>query len=61
MPIMTRCPSTADEAKGWVTTFFPERVRGTRPVYDLIDAATGEVIAEAGKKVTPARGEKTDR
>src|SRR6056297_1826285 len=23
--------------KGWVTKFFPERVRGTRPTYDLID------------------------
>ncbi|MCZ7677165.1 MAG: DNA-directed RNA polymerase subunit beta [Roseovarius sp.] len=39
--------------KGWVTRFFPERVRGTRPTYDLVDAKTGEVIAEAGKKVTP--------
>ena len=41
------------EGNGWVTKFFPERVRGTRPPYDLVDAATGEVIAEAGKKVTP--------
>ncbi|MBF9060166.1 DNA-directed RNA polymerase subunit beta [Rhodobacterales bacterium HKCCSP123] len=39
--------------KGWATKFFPERVRGTRPSFDLVDAATGEVIAEAGKKVTP--------
>jgi DNA-directed RNA polymerase subunit beta len=39
--------------KGWVTKFFPERVRGTRPTYDLVDAKTGEVIAEAGKKITP--------
>jgi DNA-directed RNA polymerase subunit beta len=39
--------------KGWVTKFFPERVRGTRPTIDLVDAKTGEVIAEAGKKVTP--------
>ncbi|MDT0682240.1 DNA-directed RNA polymerase subunit beta [Roseicyclus sp. F158] len=39
--------------KGWVTHFFPERVRGTRPTYDLVDADTGEVFAEAGKKVTP--------
>lgn len=38
---------------GWVTKFFPERVRGTRPAYDLVDAKSGEVIAEAGKKVTP--------
>ncbi|WP_284165904.1 DNA-directed RNA polymerase subunit beta [Frigidibacter sp. SD6-1] len=39
--------------KGWVTRFFPERVRGTRPTYDLVDAATGEVICKAGDKVTP--------
>ncbi|MEP3510179.1 MAG: DNA-directed RNA polymerase subunit beta [Lentilitoribacter sp.] len=39
--------------KGWVTPFFPERARGTRPAYDLVDAKTGTVIAEAGKKVTP--------
>ncbi len=39
--------------KGWATKFFPERVRGTRPTSDLVDAKTGEVIAEAGKKVTP--------
>ncbi len=39
--------------KGWATKFFPERIRGTKPTYDLVDAKTGEVIAEAGKKVTP--------
>ncbi|MEM7076190.1 MAG: DNA-directed RNA polymerase subunit beta [Pseudomonadota bacterium] len=39
--------------KGWVTKFFPERVRGTRPTFDLVDAKSGNVIAEAGKKVTP--------
>jgi len=42
-----------EKNKGWVTKFFPERVRGTRPAYDLVDAKSGEVIAEAGKKVTP--------
>ncbi len=39
--------------RGWATKFFPDRVRGTRPAYDLVDAETGEVIAEAGQKVTP--------
>jgi DNA-directed RNA polymerase subunit beta len=39
--------------KGWVTRFFPDRVRGTRPTYDLVDAATGEVILKAGEKATP--------
>ncbi|MBU1836696.1 MAG: DNA-directed RNA polymerase subunit beta, partial [Alphaproteobacteria bacterium] len=41
------------KSNAWTTKFFPERVRGTRPTYDLIDAATGEVIAKAGEKVTP--------
>ncbi len=44
---------TLRKGQGWVTKFFPERVRGTRPTYDLVDADSGEVIAEAGKKVTP--------
>jgi DNA-directed RNA polymerase subunit beta len=43
----------AKKNQGWTTKFFPERVRGTRPAFDLVDAKTGEVIAEAGKKVTP--------
>ncbi|MEM6277264.1 MAG: DNA-directed RNA polymerase subunit beta, partial [Pseudomonadota bacterium] len=38
---------------GWVAPFFPERVRGTRPTYDIVDAKTGDVLFEAGKKVTP--------
>ncbi|MCO5128833.1 MAG: DNA-directed RNA polymerase subunit beta, partial [Rhodobacteraceae bacterium] len=42
-----------EKNKGWVTKFFPERVRGTRPTYDLVDAGTGEVICKAGDKVTP--------
>ncbi|WP_323009035.1 DNA-directed RNA polymerase subunit beta [Paracoccus sp. (in: a-proteobacteria)] len=41
------------QAAGWVTKFFPERVRGTRPSYDLVNAATGEIITKAGDKVTP--------
>ncbi len=42
-----------EKNRGWITPFFPERVRGTRPTYDLVDAATGEIICESGKKVTP--------
>ena len=41
------------KATAWTTKFFPERARGTRPAHDLVDAATGEVIAKAGEKVTP--------
>lgn len=39
--------------KGWTTEFFPERIKGTKPLFDVVDAKSGEVIAEAGKKVTP--------
>jgi DNA-directed RNA polymerase subunit beta len=41
------------KGQAWTTKFFPMRVRGTRPLMDLVDAATGEVIAKAGEKVTP--------
>ena len=41
------------EPGAWVTRFFPERMRGTRPAYDLVNAETGEVITKAGDKVTP--------
>ncbi|MEO0772086.1 MAG: DNA-directed RNA polymerase subunit beta, partial [Pseudomonadota bacterium] len=44
---------TLKKNKGWVTKFFPDRVRGTRPLFDLVDAKSGDVIGEAGKKVTP--------
>ena len=38
---------------GWSTAFHPERIRGTKPAYDIVNAETGEVIAPAGTKVTP--------
>ncbi len=38
---------------GWVTKFFPERIRGTRPTFDIVDAASGEVICKSGDKMTP--------
>ena len=41
------------EPDGWATRFFPERVRGAKPTHDIVNAATGEVIAAAGKKITP--------
>ena len=51
--VQYKLSKTKGAAQGWVTKFFPDRVRGTRPTFDLVDAATGEVIAEAGKKITP--------
>ena len=37
----------------WSCPFFPERLKGVKPTFDVIDADTGEVIAPADKKVTP--------
>ncbi|MFD1623833.1 DNA-directed RNA polymerase subunit beta [Azospirillum griseum] len=38
---------------GWKTPFSAERMKGVKLVSDLIDAATGAVVAEAGTKMTP--------
>ncbi len=43
--------------KGWTTPFIAESWRGVKPDFDLIDAKSGEVVAEAGQKIT-ARGAK---
>ena len=37
----------------WSCPFFPERLRGIKPSFDIIDADSGEIIAPADKKVTP--------
>ena len=42
-----------NEDNKWSTPFYPSRYRGVKPLFDLVDADTGEVIAEAGKKITP--------
>ncbi|MEL7467641.1 MAG: DNA-directed RNA polymerase subunit beta [Pseudomonadota bacterium] len=39
--------------EGWSVPFNPDRLRGSSPTYDLVDAKSGEVIAPAGKKLTP--------
>ncbi len=39
--------------KGWKTAFNPERLRGIKPQRDLVDARTGTVVVEAGRKITP--------
>ncbi|GIT90254.1 DNA-directed RNA polymerase subunit beta [Jannaschia pagri] len=49
---------THRKGEGWATKFFPDRLSGTRPAMDVVDAATGEVIIEAGKKVTPRQVKK---
>ncbi|MFC5304432.1 DNA-directed RNA polymerase subunit beta [Azospirillum picis] len=43
----------ARSAGGWKTPFSAERMKGVKLVSDLVDAATGAVVAEAGTKMTP--------
>ncbi len=39
--------------KGWKIPFRPERLRGVKLTADLVDARSGETLAEAGTKMTP--------
>ena len=41
------------DKKGWKTEFDAERMRGVKLIHDLVNAATGKVVADAGTKVTP--------
>jgi len=43
------------QGEGWSVPFNPERLRGSSPSYDLVDAVTGEVVAKAGQKLTPRK------
>ena len=45
-------------AKGWTTSFDPERLRGVKLQGDLRDAKTGKVAIKAGIKITPRLLEK---
>ena len=43
---------------GWVTPYKPERWRGVKPEFDLIDADSGEVVAPAGTKISARTAKK---
>ncbi len=43
---------------GWRTAFDPDRLRGLKLIHDLVNAADGKVVAEAGTKMTPRLGRK---
>ncbi|MGF1660307.1 MAG: DNA-directed RNA polymerase subunit beta [Rubrimonas sp.] len=45
----------ARHGEGWAAPFDPERLKGQKPAFDLVDAATGEVIVKAGDKLTPRK------
>ena len=46
------------DKKNWKVKFIPERMRGVKFDFDLVDAKTGEVVLEQGKKLTPRTAKK---
>jgi len=42
----------------WKTPFVPERMRGIKPVKDLVNAKNGKSVVEAGRKITPRLAKK---
>ena len=42
----------------WKTPFDPERLRGQKLAFDLVDAKTGESVLDAGEKLTPRKARK---
>jgi DNA-directed RNA polymerase subunit beta len=47
----------ADE-QGWRMPFDPQRMRGLKLAYDVVNADSGEVAIEAGRKITPRQAKK---
>ncbi|MBW8321162.1 MAG: DNA-directed RNA polymerase subunit beta, partial [Rhizobium sp.] len=41
------------DGKGWRIPFVPETMKGAKTISDMIDADSGEVVVEGGKKLTP--------
>ncbi|MFC6198781.1 DNA-directed RNA polymerase subunit beta [Ponticaulis profundi] len=43
---------------GWTTAYNPDRWRGVKPDFDLVDANTGEALVAAGKKISAVKARK---
>ncbi|MGD9638233.1 MAG: DNA-directed RNA polymerase subunit beta [Alphaproteobacteria bacterium] len=43
---------------GWKTSFDADRMKGLKLINPLVNAENGEVVAEAGKKITPRQAKK---
>jgi DNA-directed RNA polymerase subunit beta len=53
-----RIQLTADKKGGWKMPFVPEKIRGVKLTHDILDAASGEVVAEAGSKLSARQARK---
>ena len=43
------------DADGWITAYDAEARKGSKPIFDLIDAKTGKVVIESGQKISPRK------
>jgi DNA-directed RNA polymerase subunit beta len=50
--------SYEQRGEGWATAYRPDRWRGVKPTFPLIDADTGEEIAPAGTKISARNAKK---
>jgi len=46
---------------GWQIPFQPENWRGAKPMFDIVDAKSGEIIFPAGQKVSPRAANKAQK
>ncbi|MDE8651070.1 DNA-directed RNA polymerase subunit beta [Novosphingobium album (ex Liu et al. 2023)] len=46
---------------GWRLPYVPEAWRGSKPTFDIVDAASGEVIFPAGQKISPRAANKAQK
>lgn len=51
-------PEAKGKPGGWTAPYKPERWRGAKPDYPLIDADTGEEVAPAGQKISARNAKK---
>ncbi|MET0251424.1 MAG: DNA-directed RNA polymerase subunit beta, partial [Novosphingobium sp.] len=49
------------DTQGWRVPFVLEQWRGTKPTFDIVDAASGEVIFPAGQKISPRAANKAQK
>src|ERR1700712_495184 len=46
---------------GWIIPFQAENRRGQKPMYDIVDAKTGEVVFASGQKISPRAANKAGK
>ena len=46
------------DKKGWITGFRADAWKGAKPDYELVDAKSGDVVAEAAKKITALKAKR---